>query len=409
MSKTRKRFVIFATLCVSVLLFALLGIINGVNFTMVSQDADQLTKMLKKQHGLFENVPEPQESDAQVLPKGFLPGFLGPMGPDSPEMESSLRYFTFSFDNEGNEKCVAFQISAVTREEALEWARSLRGENKTGWTGGTYRYRVYKSNHVTYVTVIDQSRELLPCFRILIISAVGLLAGVLVSFAALMYIGKRLFKPLEEADRKQKRFIADAETEFKVPLTIINANTEIIERQMGETEQTQSINRQVKQMIGLVKNLSTVGVFDEKEMTVLPCDLSALAQAVGEAMKGQFEEKGCKLTVRAEKAAEISADSEAMTDLLTELLNNALKFASERAEIKVSQEDGHCVIEASNDTSLANGNYDQAFDRFTRLSNAEGVPGAGLGLSHVKEIAKAHNGRVSARAADGTFVLRVSL
>ena len=61
------------------------------------------------------------------------------------------------------------QISAVTEEEALSWARSLRGENKRGWTRGVYRYRVYKTNHITYVTVIDQSRELLPCFRILLI------------------------------------------------------------------------------------------------------------------------------------------------------------------------------------------------------------------------------------------------
>ena len=49
MSKTRKRFVIFATLCVFVLLFVLLGIINGVNFTMASGDADQLTEMLAQQ------------------------------------------------------------------------------------------------------------------------------------------------------------------------------------------------------------------------------------------------------------------------------------------------------------------------------------------------------------------------
>lgn len=406
MIKTRKRFVIFATLCVSVLLFVLLGIINGVNFTMASQDADRLTKALKKQRGAFDTVPEAEAGEPS---DGVLPGLLSPMGPDSPEVESSLRYFTFSFDKEGHEKCVALRISAVTEEEALSWARSLRGENKTGWTRGVYRYRVYKTDHITYVTVIDQSRELLPCFRILLISGIGLLVGVLASWAALMYIGKRLFKPLEEADRKQKRFIADAETEFKVPLTIINANTEILERQMGETEQTQSINRQVKQLIGLVKNLSSVSVFDEKELTALPCDLSALAQAVGDAMKASFAEKDCKLTVLADTPVPVSADSEAMTDLLTELLTNALKFGGHWAELRVSQEDGHCVIEASNDTALANGNYAQAFDRFTRLPNAEGVPGAGLGLSHVKEIARAHNGRVSAQAADGKFILRVSL
>ena len=418
MIKTRKRFVIFATLCVFVLLFVLLGIINGVNFTMASEDADQLTQMLKQQQGTFGNpVPPdlelqgvtPPEIDPQDMPDGFSPGFLGPMGPNSPEMESSLRYFTFSFDEDGNAEKVALQISAVTEEEALTWARSLLKENKTGWTHGTYRYRVYKKDGIKYVTVIDQGRELLPCFRILLISGIGLLAGLLVSYIALMYIGKRLFQPLEEADRKQKRFIADAEKEFKVPLTIINANTEIIEREMGETEQTLSINRQVKQMIGLVKNLSTVGVFDKKELSMLQCDLSALAQAAGDAVKGQFEEKKIRLTVLADKPVTILGDSEAMNDLITELLNNALKFASSWAEIRIGQEDGHSVIIASNDAPLPGGSLDQVFDRFTRLQNAEGVPGAGLGLSHVKEIVLAHNGRVSAKAADGEFILRVIL
>ena len=422
MSKTRKRFVIFATLCVFVLLFVLLGIINGVNFTMASGDADQLTEMLAQQQGTFGNpaLPAPDlqgftPPEGVNLPEGvnppedFFPGFMGPMGPDSPEMKSSLRYFTFAFDKEGNAECIALQISAVTEEEALAWANSLRKENKTGWTRATYRYRVYKIDGRKYVTVIDQGRELLPCFRILLISGIGLIVGMAASYIALMYIGKRLFQPLEEADRKQKRFIAEAEKEFKVPLTIINANTEIMERETGETEQTQSINRQVKKMIGLVKNLSTVGVFDEKELSMLRCDLSALAQAAGDAVRNQFEEKGCRLTIAADQPVTVMGDSEAMNDLISELMDNQLKFASSWAELKVGQEDGHCVITASNDTDLPGGNLDQVFDRFTRLENADSVPGAGLGLSHVKEIVQAHNGRVSAKAADGKFLLRVIL
>ena len=408
MIKARKRFVLYAMLCVFLLLFVLLGIINGVNFTMASEDADRVTEMLAQLHGAF-GIQMPPDVDWRMNMRNGRPERMGPLGPDSPEMAYSLRYFSFAFDEEGNAERVAWQITAVSEEDALAWAKSLVKEHETGWTGVTYRYRVYEANGKTYVTVIDQGRELLPSFRILLISGIGLAAGLAVSCFTLMYIGKRLFKPLEEADRKQKRFIADAEKEFKVPLTIINANTEIMERENGETDQTLSINRQVKKMIGLVKNLSNVGVFDEKELAMLPCDISALAQAAGDAMKNQFEEKGLTLKVLADQPVAITGDSEAMTQLITELLTNALKFASSWAELKVGTEDGHHVIVAANDTDLPAGSLDQVFDRFTRLENAKGIPGAGLGLSHVKEIVQAHNGRASAKAADGKFILRVRL
>ena len=463
MIKARKRFVLYAMLCVFILLFVLLAIINGVNFAMAGEDADKVTATLKDERGMFGNLGMPimdpsmmdpsqtppavdqqggespgvsaQDQPLQgaipqgtlpqgalpqgVIPQGgapqgtvqggFFPGFFGPMGFDSPEMEDSLRYFTFAFDADGNATQVAYQINAVTEDEARSWAQSLLKEKATGWTRTSYRYRVYEIDGQKYVTVIDQSRELLPCYRILIISAIGLVAGMIVSCIALFLIGKKLFQPLEEADRKQKRFIADAEKEFKAPLTIINANTEIMERQTGETEQTQSIDRQIKKMIGLVKNLSNIGVFDEKNLTMLRCDIAELAQAVGDAMKSQFEEMGRDLRVAAEPPVTIIGDSESMNDLFSELLDNALKFSCSWAELKVCQEEGHSVIIASNDTNLPDGTVDQVFDRFTRLDNAKDLPGAGLGLSHVKEIVQAHNGRASAKVEYGVFTLRINL
>ena len=432
MNKARKRFVLFSILCVFLLLFVLLGIINGLNFTMASEDADRVTWMLAQQNGEFVNLPEagfqnpdssirksqggkqkvvipPVQNPQDVLPGTVPSGFMGHFRTNSRDMEFSLRYFTYSFDQDGNAEQVAFQISAVTEDEALAWARSLQKEHETGWTRLSYRYRVYRNDGKTYVTVIDQGRELLPSFRILLISAIGLFAGMIVSAVLLMYIGRRLFKPLEEADRKQKLFIAKAEKEFKVPLTIINADTEIMERESGETDQTLSINRQVKKMLGLVKNLSSMAVFEEKELTKLQCDLSALSQEIGDAMKDRFAGRNRILEVTSDPAVIIQGDSEAMSQLISELLENALKFSVSRARLKAGREKGRSEIIAINDTTLPDGNYDQVFDRFTRLENAGDLPGAGLGLSHVKEIVQAHNGRAYARVMNGEFILRISL
>jgi two-component system sensor histidine kinase MprB len=50
------------------------------------------------------------------------------------------------------------------------------------------------------------------------------------------------------------------------------------------------------------------------------------------------------------------------------------------------------------------------FDRFYRAPAARGMPGSGLGLSIVKQVADAHDGEVTAeRAADGGTRVRLRL
>ena len=425
MIKARKRFVLYAMLCVFLLLFVLLGIINGVNFTMASEDADRLTQMLSQQQGRFTDP-------ASVIPEGQLPnlpggnsrafgpqGYAHPNGPwggffpgrllgtDSPEIVFSLRYFTFAFDQDGAAEQVAWQISAVSQEEALAWARSLLGERETGWTAATYRYRIYEANEKTFVTVIDQGRELLPCYRILLISGVGLAAGLIISCAALMYIGKKLFQPLEEADRKQKRFIADVEKEFKVPLTVINANTECMERENCAAEYTGSINRQVKKMTALVKNLGSLAIFDEPSKDVSQVNLSDIFSVALDAAEEDFAEKGLLLHTDIRPDLTLNAEDEALRKIAAELVQNALKFAEADAAFTLKQEGEHTVITASNDTTLSEGNADRALDRFSRLENAAGKPGAGLGLAAVKDTVKALGGRVTANVAGGRFTVKI--
>jgi len=392
-------------IAVFVLLTVLLSVINGINFTMVAADADRVTETIAGGKGSFEK-------DGAVIPREFPRGNenrSSPLGPDSPEMPYSARYFTYRINSDGMVEKVAFNITAISESEAELIAIKLGGEhNSTGWTRRFYRYRIYKNADYTYVTVVDQGRELLPSYRILIISVVGEFICLAVCLAFLIIMSKKIFRPIEEADRKQKEFLSEAESEFKIPLTVINANTEVIEKSIGSNEQTQSINRQVKKMISLTKKLSSFVILEDEEGGDV-CDLSLVLATVTESASGKFAERGIDLTRSIENGVFIPGDAEVIRKAVKEIVENSLKFSNNRAEFRLYKEGDRIILTSSNDSNLPDGTADQVFDRFTRLENAAGKEGNGLGLSYVKDVVKSLNGRLSARVENGVFSLRITL
>lgn len=55
-------------------------------------------------------------------------------------------------------------------------------------------------------------------------------------FLLVVIFSRMVFRPVEESIQKQKRFITDASHELKTPLTIIDANTEVMEMESGESQ-----------------------------------------------------------------------------------------------------------------------------------------------------------------------------
>ena len=407
MNKVRKKFVLYAEIAVFILLTVLLSVINVINFTMVTEDADRITNTIS--HYRVKFFKEPQEENADTPVNSGQHKGPGVMGINSPEMNASLRYFTYAFDKDGNAEKIEHRMTAVTEEEAVELARSLLNED-TGWTDTIYRYRVYeKDDKRTYVTVIDQGRELLPSYRILVISAIGEVLVLLISYLVLVRVGKSLFKQFEEADRKQKLFIASVEQDFKMPLTVINANTEIIERQNGSNDQTQAINRQVRKMTELVKNLGSLSIFEETNVSLSNTDLSNMFNIIIDSEKSKFEEKNISLEFSIEPDVYLKCDEQAIRKAILELTKNSVIYSLTKASFTLKKQGDRIIILQTNDTSLPDGSIDQIFDRFTTLENAKDKNTVGLGLSYVKDIIKAHDGRVSANVRDNIFTLEIAL
>ena len=406
MNKAEKKFRLYAIFVTFILLTSLLSVINGVNFTMAASDADKITQMLADRQGNFSYKENAFGNKSENPWDGEFK--MGPMGPDSPEMYASIRYFTIAFSEKSEQsETVAFNVSTVTQEEAQDWAKTLIKE-KTGWTRGTYRYRVYKNHGIRYVTVIDFGRELLPSFRILIISAVGELICLIIGWFVLLGIGKKIYAPIEEVDRKQRSFIKNANKEFRVPLAIINGNTELTAIKYGPDDETRSTHQQIEKLNKLVDKLSTVGIFDDEDMSRAEVPVSEFLSAALDRKTESFASSGLDVTVDIAPNIILSADREAISRMFDELVDNALKYSLTNVTFTLKQENGYILFETRNDTNLPDGPVNQIFDRFTTLENRK-ENSAGLGLSYVKEIVKAHNGRISATVFGGIFSIRITL
>ena len=412
--KLRRKLILYSTGAIFTFLLLIFATINIVNFSVLAHNADEVTSMLASEGGQF--LPPNQKDDPQGRPTPGEEGQEGdnPMGPISPETRMSVRYFTVRVDADGAPGMVHLSLTerSVTPEEALSWGASLTGSQK-GWTRTYYRFRTYDYEGMTYVSVIDYSRELSPSYRLLWSSIAGGVFGTLVSFLILIPVSKYFVKPLEDSIAKQRRFVADASHELKTPITIISAHNEILEAEHGESDSTKAISRQVGRLTVLVKDLNNLARMDTGQpIQFAPFDLALLAEQSVDSFKRAFENKGVRFEAEIPDVLRYNGDEEGIRRLLTIGLDNALKYAKTFAEFHLYRHSERTCIKFINDAEdLEEGSLDRVFERFYRSPTARGsgIEGSGIGLSIAKEIVQIHKGRIYAKGEDGKFILKIEI
>ena len=406
--KLRRKFIAYASVSVFFLLLLILGSINLANFILVANSADAITASLASEGGTFPDFG-PGGNPGQNPGQDKGPG--RPFGPDSPDMQSSVRYFTVSFQNAEAPTLVASKIFNIDEATALSWAKETYASGKaTGWKATYYRYRRYNYQNVEYISFIDQSRELSPSFNVLNASIVGGLSGIVVSFLLLIPLSKWMVKPTEEAWRKQKRFVSDASHELKTPLSIISANNELLELGNGENEQTKAIAKQVKSMNRLVKNLNALAKLEEGQtLKKVDLDLSSIVNEIASGFAYKNKE-GKAFQIDIEEDIHLQGEESQIRSLYSTVLDNAFKYGLTSISLSLHKEGDRILTILDNDANLnEDGPLDRVFERFYRSDEARAseVDGSGIGLSLAKEIVLSHHGRILAKAEKGHFILKI--
>ena len=87
--------------------------------------------------------------------------------------------------------------------------------------------------------------------------------GLCAVFVLIWIFSAYIIKPFVENYKKQKRFITDAGHELKTPLTIIDADAEVLEMDLGENEWISDIQSQTRRLADLTNDLILLSRMEE--------------------------------------------------------------------------------------------------------------------------------------------------
>ncbi len=425
--KLRIKFIVIAMISILIVLSIIMASINISNYVSVSSNADSILLQLYENGGSFnirgdvpggENQPQTTTTSNQTISITEMNGEMGGGNfqpkDENPEMMYETRYFSVKIDNATKTYTVKkdFIKAIETEEEAIFYANTALNNSSNKGYIGVYRYYYGVSDGSTLVIFVDCTRGLDNARSFLIASLIISAIGYLCVFGLIVVAAKVVFKPVEEAYQKQKRFISNASHELKTPLAIISANNEVSELIHGSDESTVAINRQVKRLNQMVSSLSLLSKLSEENKLETAAEFD-LSEAINDVIADSYilNDESKKVDVTIIPNAKYCGDEGLIRQLIAIVIDNAIKYGETFVTINLYEDNKNLVFECMNDCyEIEDGIHNEVFERFYRSDNIRGAKeGSGIGLSIAKEIADIHKASIVASAVNNTFKIKLTL
>ena len=397
--KMRIRFVILTMTALLAVLLLILGGINIANYSSIASDADRLLYDLSDIQGpAIRTGPDskPRKTSFTHL---------------VPEQNHYDRFFYVVLGSDGAvlEVRVPTNPSINTDAASTLGTQAFSGKNSTGFLG-IYRFLKQSEGDSTRILFLDCGRELESFRRFLLASILLSGAGSLLVLAVVVYFSGRIVRPFAQTYEKQKRFITDAGHEIKTPLTVLQADTDILEMELGSNEWLTDMRGQLKHLSSLTNDLVSLARMEEGEssLSLLEIPISDVVYEAAESFRTLARSQGKELDLSVEPMLSMVADEKSVRQLVGILLDNALKYSPENSKISLnlSRQPRQIRLSVANPSSvpLPEDNADILFERFYRVDTSRNsqTGGHGIGLSIAKAIVTAHGGKIRAAVADGT-------
>ncbi len=210
-------------------------------------------------------------------------------------------------------------------------------------------------------------------------------------------------------------FINNMTHEFKTPITSISLATQLLQEELKPGK-----NDSILRYLGIIKDENTrlgqqvervlqTAQMEKEEITLKrkKVDIAALIQQVAE-INGPLVESvngSIKLQLN-ELPATMELDEVHISNVLNNLIDNAVKYSPSNPNVEIAaqpQDQGLLIAVKDQGMGMPKEALSSIFDAFYRVptGNVHNVKGFGLGLSYVKKIVEAHEGKVNVKSKLG--------
>ena len=382
--KLRLKFVLYNMIIV----FIMLGIILGMVMFFTSKSNERAAIEMMRSSSM-------------------MPG--GPRAPQDRPDDVRLPTFTIN-ENDGAIEASGNGYYDLSDTEFLQTlVERVKSENKENGVIKEYNLRYLKVGRD--IVFADMTMEKSTAKALLKTSILIFIVAIAVFFVISLVMANWAVKPVEEAWKQQKQFVADASHDLKTPLTVIMTNAEMLPDSNLKT----GISKMAKEMRGLIENMLEMAKIDAQVTDANYSEISLSDVCENEIMNYEplFFENGLILKGDIEKNIKIKGVEGQLNRVIDILLDNAQKYCYDKTETTLSLKSDrkYCILSVSDyGDAISDEDMDNIFKRFYKTDKARGMQQSyGLGLAIAEGIVTNHKGRIWAESKDGKNVFFVKL
>ncbi len=227
-----------------------------------------------------------------------------------------------------------------------------------------------------------------------------------------------LAEVLGKQEDLRRRLTSDVAHELRTPVAILQSHLEAMIDGVWkpDAERLKSCHEEIVRIRKMTGDIERLARYESEnlKLDIGGFDVTKLLRGLISGFEAEFRNKNIEISMEGSEGSEesevaeqfIEGDTDKVSQIFSNLISNALKYTPEGGSVKIAiKGDNETVKVVVGDTGIGISKEDlpHIFERFYRADKSRNrlTGGSGIGLSIVKSLVAAHNGRVTVKSELG--------